>query len=417
MKILLKNATIIDSKSPFNFSKKDILLNNGLIQSISENIIDNDAQKIVKDNLHVSLGWFDPSVCFGEPGFEERETIENGLRTAGLSGFTRIGLNPNTNPVIDNIAGVKNLIQSSIHSPTKIHPIATFSKKQKGEELAELNDLNRNGAIGFFDYKKSIINSNLLKIGLQYSQKFNGIIFSYPFDRQFGLNGLINEGITSTRLGLKGIPKLSEIIQIKRVIEILKYAGGNLLIPFLSTKESVDLIRKAKKNGLSIFSTVSIMHLLFSDSLIEDFDENFKFFPPLRTKEDSESLKKGLIDGTIDMVTSMHEPINKELKKLPFVDSSAGSIGLEVLFGVLGRLFPIEKTIQILTRGPKCFNLDSPEINEGYKANLTLFCPDTNWIFTSSSIKSKSKNCAFINQELCGKVYGVLNDNKLLIEE
>ncbi len=415
MDILIKNATIVDSSHNLHFLTKDILIINGVIKEIDDKINVNDIDIISKKNLHISTGWFDPSVCFGEPGYEERETITNGLKTAGLSGFTQIGLNPNTNPIIDNILGVNNLINFSEKTPTKIRPVSALTIDQNGRQLVELSILKSNGAIGFGDYKKPIINSNLLKIALKYSQKFNGLIFSYPNDINIVGNGIVNEGIVSAKIGLPGIPKLSEIIQIQRDIEILKYSGGSLLIPYVTTSEGVELIRNAKKHGLNIYSTTSIMHLLFSDNKIEDFDATYKFFPPLRSKSDSSSLREGLIDGTIDMATSMHEPVNKELKNLSFINSLDGSIGLEAVFGVLCKLFPLEKVIQILTRGRRCFNLEKETIKVGSIANITLFDPDINWTFSNSSIKSKSKNCAFINEKMQGKVYGVINDNKILL--
>jgi len=415
MDILIKNATIVDSTTKLHFLKKDILIVNGIIKSIEDVIDQTDINIISKKNLHVSPGWFDPSVCFGEPGYEERETISNGLNTAGLSGFTRIGLNPNTNPIIDNILGVSNLINYSEKSPTKIHPISSLTINQKGKRLVELSTLNSNGAIGFGDYKKPIKDSNLLKIALKYSQIFNGIIFSYPNDINLSKKGIVNEGIISVKNGLPGIPKLSEIVQIQRDIQILKYSGGSLLIPYITTAESVDLIRNAKKQGLNIYSTASIMHLFFSENEIENFDPIFKIFPPLRSKNDSLSLREGLIDGTIDMVTSMHEPINKELKNLSFINSVDGSVGLEVVFGILGKLFPLDKVIQILTRGVNCFNIEKNPLKVGSIANITLFSPDIKWTFNQSSINSKSKNCAFIDQEMQGKVYGIINDNKILL--
>ncbi|MDG2397432.1 MAG: dihydroorotase [Flavobacteriaceae bacterium] len=416
MRILIKNATIIDSKSPFNFSKKDILIIDGVITSISDSIKDNNAKIISKKNLHISKGWFDSSVCFGEPGFEERETIDNGLKTAALSGFTSICVNPNTNPLVDTIASVNYLKNASNSSPTKIFPISTFTKNQDGTNLCELNELHKNGAIGHFDYKSPIRNSNLLKIGLKYSKIFNGLIFSYPFDKSFNSSDEINEGEQSTNLGLQGIPKISETIQIKRDLEILKYTKGKLLIPFISCKESVDLIRNAKKENLEIYCSTPIMHLIFTDSNINDFDNQFKFTPPLRTEDDRESLKQGLIEGTIDMIASMHEPINKEIKDLEFVNSMPGSISLESMFGILNTLFPLEKTIELLTRSAKCFNINFPSITEGIKANITLFSPENDSFFSDSAIISSSKNSSFLNQKITGEVYGVINDNKFLIK-
>lgn len=416
MDLLLKNVTIVDSKSSLNFQKRDILIVNGIIKKVSKKIKINDINTIEKENLHVSNGWFDSSVCFGEPGYEERETIENGLNTAALSGFTGVSLNPNTHPLSDSIASISHLINSSINHPTKIHPISCLTINQEGKKMCELFDLHNHGAIGHFDYKIPIKDSGLLETALKYSQRFDGIIFSFPHDNTFNGNNSINESKSSSKIGIKGIPRISEIIQVKRDLEILKYTGGKLFIPYITCKESVELIKNAKDEGLNIKCSTPIMHLVYDDSEIENFNENYKFIPPLRSKDDINFLKSGIIDGTIDMVCSMHEPINSELKDIEFINSAPGSISLEATFGILSKIFPLEKVIELLTKGYEYFLKKKNSINENNVANLTLFFPDIESEFNESKILSKSKNCVFLNRKINGEVHGIINDKKILIK-
>jgi len=410
MKILLKNATFIDPKSTFHFSSKDILIQDGIISEIDNEIIDDEAKIISYSNLHISRGWFDSSVCFGEPGYEERETLKNGLKTAGLSGFSQIALNPNTNPITDNQTAVGYLKNAAVKSATQIYPIASFSKNQEGKQLTELYDLKQNGAIAFGDFKKPIKNTELFKIALLYAQRFKGLIISYPSDSSLGNNGGVHEGVVSTQNGMLGSPALSEVLQVQRDIAVLEYTGGNLHIPYLSCSQSLELIRKAKKQGLNISCSVALANLLFTEDQLNDFNTSFKLDPPLRTETDRTALRQGLIDGTIDLVTSNHEPLNIELKHLEFEYAATGTVGLEAMFGVLSTLFPIEKVISILTKGKKIFDIENSPIEVGQKANITLFNPNGNGTFKEEHIFSTSKNCAFIDSPTQGVVYGVINN-------
>ena len=410
MKILLKNATFIDPNSTFHFSSKDILIIDGIISAIEDEITNDEAKIISYSNLHVSRGWFDSSVCFGEPGYEERETLKNGLKTAGLSGFSQIAINPNTNPTTDNQTAVSYLKSAASQSATQIYPIASFSKNQEGKQLTELYDLKQNGAVAFGDFKKPIKNTELLKIALLYAQRFSGLIVSHPSDNSFGNNGGVHEGRISTKNGMSGSPTLSEILQVQRDIAVLEYTGGHLHIPFISSSQSLELIRKAKKQGLNISCSVALANLSFTEEQLNDFDTSYKLDPPLRTENDQTALRQGLIDGTIDMVTSNHEPLNLELKHLEFEYAATGTIGLEAMFGVLSTLFPIEKVISILTKGKEKFNIENNPIEIGQKANITLFNPTGNDTFKEEHIISTSKNCAFINSTIQGKVYGVINN-------
>ena len=416
MKILLQKATLIDSKQAFHYSTKDILITNGIITAIEDEIIDETAEIISYPNLHISRGWFDSSVCFGEPGYEERETLENGLKTAGLSGFTQIAINPNTNPIADNQSTVCYLKNAGNKTATQILPIASFSKNQEGKRVTELYDLKQNGAVAFGDYKKAIKNAELLKIALQYAQRFDGLLISHPTDTSIGSQGGVHEGDVSTRIGLSGTPTLSEILQIQRDLAVLEYSGGKLHIPFLSSAAAVELIRKAKKQGQQISCSVALANLVFTEEELSDFNTHFKLDPPLRTDADRTALRQGVIDGTIDMVTSNHEPLNVELKHLEFEYAATGTIGLEAMFGVLCTLFPLEKVIVILTKGKTRFGIENQAIEVGQQANLSLFNPSGNGTLKEEQILSSSKNCAFLNSPTQGTVYGTINNTQTTLK-
>lgn len=417
MKILLKSATIVDPASKHHLEKRDILIENGKIITISKTIDTPERTRLVDlPNLHVSTGWFDSSVSFGEPGYEERETIENGLEVAARSGFSSVVLNTNTNPVADTKGIIKFIKSKSDFHAVDLYPNGALTVGSKGVDLAELYDMQQEGAISFYDHKKPVSNSNLLKIALQYCQNFDGLVQSFPLETLIAGNGMVHEGYNSTKLGLKGIPSFAETLQIARDIAILEYTGGKLHIPTISTKESVDLIRKAKKEGLQISCSVALSNLVLTDEMLQAFDSNYKLIPPIREAEDIEALIEGLKDGTIDGVTSDHNPLDIERKKLEFHHADYGTIGLECCFGALNNILGMEKTIKSLTGLKSVFSIEESIIEEGENANLTLFDPDSVWEFTEQDILSTSKNTALLNRELRGKAYGIYNNGILKID-
>ena len=417
MNVLLKSAVIVDpSNQKLHNKKRDILIQDGIIKAIAAKVTPQSRTKTVElPNLHVSKGWFDSSVSFGEPGFEERETISNGLEVAARSGFTDIVLNPNTNPVPDSSGDIVFLKNQSKEHATRLHPLGTMTVKSKGEELAELFDMKNAGAVGFYDFKQAVANSNLLKIALQYAQVFDGLILSFPMDDNIAGKGVVNEGNVSTTLGLKGIPALSEELQIARDLFILEYTEGALHLPTISTAKSVRLISDAKKKGLNVSCSVAIHNLWFTDEILEGFDSNTKVLPPLRSRNDLAALRKALKDGIVDLVTSDHTPVDIEEKRVEFDNAAYGTIGLETAFGVLNQIYDVSSTIEILTRGHKRFGLSEPEIKEGSSASLTLFDPDSQSVFSDEDIGSTSRNSMFIDQPLKGKVYGIFTADQLII--
>lgn len=416
MNILLKSAKIIDSANKeFHLKKRDIYIKDGIIENMAPNLdVPEETQVVHHKNLHLSIGWFDSGVSFGEPGYEERETIANGLFTAARSGYTDIVLNPNTNPLPDSSPDIIFLKNASRSNATHLHPLGTLTIKSEGEALAELYDMKNAGAVGYYDYKRPLSNSNLLKVALQYAQNFNGLVQSFPLDRQIAGKGIVNEGEVSTKLGLKGIPHLAEELNLTRDLFILEYTGGRLHVPTISTANSVRLIAAAKKKGLDVSCSVAIHNLCLTDEALESFDSRFKLMPPLRTKKDSKALIKGLLDGAIDFVTTDHRPMDIELKRVEFDNASYGTIGLESAFGALNGIFDLETTISLLTKGRERYGIKTPTIKIGEPAALTLFDPDGEYIFGEEHIRSSSTNSCFLGHKMKGKVYGIVSNNQLI---
>ena len=416
MKLIIREAKIIDLKSPFHNQIVDVKINDGSIEKIGINLPKERGFEDIKlENLHLSEGWFDSSVSLGEPGFEDRETIANGLNVAAKSGFTAIALQPNSYPIIDNQSQINFAKNKATGFATELFPIGAFTKESEGKDMSELFDMKNAGAVAFGDYNKNTDNANLLKIGLQYVQDFDGLLIAFCQDATIKGNGVANEGVVSTRLGLKGIPNLAEELQLSRNLFLLEYTGGKMHIPTISTAKSVELIRNAKAKGLKISCSVAVHNLVLTDEKLDGFDTRFKVSPPLRTEADRKALITGVLDNTIDMITSDHNPIDIEHKKMEFDGAKNGTIGLETAFGALTKVLRLEKVIEKLTSGKKRFGIENSSIKEGAIANITLFNPNDSWTFNKENILSKSKNSAFIGQEMKGKVYGIYNQGKLVL--
>lgn len=416
MKILIREAKIIDPKSPFHQQIVDVKISDGIIEQIGKNIPNAPEYKeISNSNLHLSQGWMDSSVSLGEPGYEDRETISNGLQVAAKSGFTAVALQPNSFPIIDNQSQIHFVKQKAAQSATDLYPIGALTKNSEGTDLAELFDMKNAGAIAFGDYGKSLTNANLLKIGLQYVQDFDGLVLAFCQDEKIKGSGVVNEGIVSTRLGLKGIPNLAEELIVARNLFLLEYTGGKLHIPTISTAKSVELIREAKAKGLQVSCSVAVSNLVLTDEKLDGFDTRFKLSPPLRTNEDRLALLAGVNDNTIDMITSDHNPMDIEHKKMEFDGAKNGSIGLESAFGALLTVLPVETIVAKLTNAKSVFKVAHSEIAEGKTANISLFSTDGEWVFAKENILSKSKNSAFLGTKMKGKVIGIYN-NKTFIE-
>lgn len=414
--VILKQVKIIDASSPFHNQVMDIKIENGTITQIEKEITATSGFEVVNiPNLHVSKGWMDSSVSFGEPGYEDRETIENGLKVAAKSGFTAVLLQPNSNPIIDNQSQIRFVIDKAKGNATTLYPIGALTKGSEGNELAELYDMQNAGAIAFGDYKKALQNANLQKIALQYVQDFNGMLIAFCLDSTLKGNGIANEGAISTKLGLKGIPALAEELHVARNLFLLEYTGGKMHIPTISTQGSIKLIKEAKAKGLQVSCSVAVHNLVLNDEILMGFDSRYKVLPPLREEATRKALIAAVLDGTIDCITSDHNPLDIEHKKLEFDLAKDGTIGLESAFGALLTILPLEVIIEKLIASKLIFNTKNNSINLNEIADLSLFVPDGNWVFQKENIGSKSKNSAFLGQQMKGKVIGIYNNRKLIL--
>jgi len=420
MKILIKKATILDPNSKHHQLEKDILIGNGLILSIQDSIIDAEAETVESGNLHISQGWTDLNARFGEPGHEYKEDLDSGMNSAAQGGFTHVALMPSTEPCIQTKSDVSYLLHQTAHNIVDVHPLGALTENRKGEQITEMYDMHQNGAIAFSDDKRSIANASLMKIALLYAKNFNGLIMSYSSEAKTSDKGQMNEGLTSTKLGLKGIPALAEELQVARDIQLCEYTEAKIHFSTISTAQSVNLIREAKAKGLNITADTSSYHLYLNDKELESFDSNLKVKPPLRSTKDIEALKQGLKDGTIDAICSDHYPQNIENKKCEFNIADFGMINLETSFAVANTaLQTINNTaliIEKLTSKPRAIlGLDSPAIEEGNLADLTLFDPKLKWTYLEKNICSKSKNTPLIGKEFTGKAIAIVNNGQLSI--
>ena len=409
---LIKNANIIDPNSPNNGDVVDILIKKGLIVEIGKNLDHATAKIIEATNLQVSPGWLDIGAQVGEPGFEHREDLQTVTSAAAAGGYTALACFPNTNPAIHSKSEVNFLKNHS--KLVDFHPIGALSRDCAGENLAEVYDMAANGAVAFSDGAKSITSSGLMKRGLEYLKGINGLVINHPNDTSLSKNGQLHEGEVSTKLGMKGIPALSETLMLKRDLDLLAYTNSRLHVHNISTAESVKLIKNAKAKGLQVTASVSIMHLIYNHTAVENFDSNYKLSPPLRDKSDVKALCKGIKDGIIDVVNSNHTPLEIEAKKLEFSYADVGIIGLETTFPLLnthlGKQLDTDAIINLLAIQPRIIlDLPIPSISKNTKANLTLFQPKQAWTFTKKDIQSKSKNTPFVGQQFTGKVLGVIN--------
>jgi dihydroorotase len=419
MKVLIKNVTVFSPSSPFHGQNKSIFIDNGIIAKI-DNELSIAADKIIDvKGVTVSIGWMDCFANFCDPGLEFKETLESGSNAAAAGGFTEVMLIPNTQPVVYNKSQVEYLIQKSKPLPVTIHPIAAITKNAEGKELSEMFDMFNSGAVAFSDGTNPVQSSGILQKALEYILPVDGTIIQLPEDKSIGAHGLMNEGAFSTKLGLQGKPALSEELMIARDIEILRYTNSKIHFTGISTQKSMELIASAKKENLRVSCSVTPYHLFFCDEDLSDYNTNLKVNPPLRTKKDRDALREGIKNGIIDFIASHHQPQDWDQKVCEFQYAKNGMETLESVFGA-AQISGVntETFLQMQTENIRnVFNLPVPSITEGEKANLTLFLPEEEYIFQEENIFSKSKNNAFIDKKLKGKVIGIINKDKLFLSE
>ena len=416
MKLLIKQAKIICSNTTLHGEIKDIFIEDGVIKNISD-YLDVQADKVIaSENLHVSMGWMDVFAQFSDPGFEYRESLESGIAAAAAGGFTNVMIAPNTNPTLSSKTQIEYIVQKSSSYAVTIHPIGSITKNAEGKELTEMYDMHQSGAIAFSDGKNSLQNAGIMIKALQYVLANQSVIIQIPDDKSIAANGLINEGIISTQLGLPGKPAIAEELMISRDIELAKYTNSKLHITGVSTRRSIEIINEAKQLGVNVTASATPYHAYFCDEDLIDYNTNLKVNPPLRTHNDMLSVKEAIAEGVINCIASHHTPLHSDEKNCEFEYAKFGMIGLENVFGVLNGISKnVDTLINQLTTNPRnIFGLPIPKIAEGEMASLTVFDPTIEYTFEQTNIKSKSANNPFVGKKLTGKVLGIINNNKTI---
>lgn len=414
MDILIKDAEIIDDRSPLHKQKKNIFISGGFIKSISDQI--SPADTIVEGaGLQVSIGWFDMRSFFGDPGYEYKEDLDSGCRAAAAGGFTDVALLPNSKPVVQSKNAISYLKSHNYRSLTQIHPIGAATIDLKGEDITEMIDMKHAGAVAFSDGFKPIWNTDILLKSLLYLKNLDALLIQKPEDKWLNMLGMMNESAASAGLGLKGMPAIAEAVAIERDLRILEYCGGRLHFANISTARAVDLVRNAKKRGLQVTCDIAAHQLSFTDDDLSGFDSNLKVNPPFRGQRDILELKKGLQDGTIDAIVTSHNPQDEESKMVEFDMAEFGIIGLQTAFPLINNLadeMDMSLLIRKITVVPrKLFGLPVPEIKEGAPASLTVFSPDAEWVFDKHNNYSRSANSPFLGKTLRGKAVATINND------
>jgi dihydroorotase len=417
MSILIKQAKVICPSSQWHNHIVDILIEGGYITEIKKNIKITSSIKIIEaEGLHVSTGWLDMQAVSGDPGFEHIENLETLIESAASGGFTGICVHSNNNPQLHSKSQIDYILNTTKNKVVDVFPLGTVTQDAKGVDISEMNDMKLTGAIAFSDYKHSIAHAGVLMRALQYATNIDSLIITHCNDKTISAGGQMNESETSTALGLKGIPALAEEIMLERAISILEYTAAKIHIATISTKKSVELIKKAKSSGLKITCGVAAINLLLEDSCLKDFDTNYKLEPPLRTKKDIQALRLGIENKTIDVIVSDHSPQDTECKDLEFDLANVGIINLQTAFNCAFEALKeknIEAIIANLSTNPRLIlGLKNIEIKEKQEANLTLFTLHDNFILTQKNNTSKSKNSPFFDKKLSGKVLGIVNGTK-----
>jgi len=424
MKKLLKGARVIDPSQNMD-AFVDILIVDGRIAEIKQNLDVSDAMIVDLSGMTVTPGLIDMHVHFRDPGYEYKEDIESGSMSAAAGGFTAVACMPNTNPPIDNSALIEYVkAKASKVGKTKVLPIGCVSKGQKGEEIAEMGDMARSGAVAFSDDGRPVASSSLMRKALVYAAMFDRVIIDHCEDTTLFEGGQINEGQVSTLLGLGGIPKACEEIMVARDILLARELKTPVHIAHISTKGSVELVRWAKREGVRVTCEVTPHHLTLTEERVLDYDTNAKVNPPLRTQEDIDALLEGLIDGTIDAIATDHAPHHIDEKDVEFDKAAFGLVGLETALGVVLTNVVRKKGVSLytvvekMTAGPaKILGLDMGTLKVGSRADITVIDLDREWTVDKDKFFSKGRNTPFHGYKLKGKAIMTMVDGNIVYSE
>lgn len=424
MKIILKNVKLLNPEQKLNQSA-DLLISNGVISKIGSLGSEDTKNAKVFDlsNKYVVPGLFDMHVHLREPGREDEETVITGSNSAAAGGFTGLACMPNTSPAIDSAEIVGFIKEKCKNHLVDVYPVGAVTMDRKGESLSPMAELNEAGAVAFSDDGDVVKNARILRLAFEYASMYGLPIIEHCEDESLA-GGAMNEGITSTFLGLPPMPSIAEELVVMRDIMMAEYTDGKIHIAHISTKNSVEMVRQAKKRGVKVTSEVTPHHFSLTEEALKSYDTNTKMNPPLRTRADVEAVLEGLKDGTIDAIASDHAPHSIEEKEMEFIYAPNGIVGLETQLGLAlsellhKKVLSLEEIVEKMAINPRrILNIPVPKIAEGEAANLTIIDPEMIWTVDVKAFKSKSKNSPFDKRLLTGKALGVINKGKMYFED
>jgi dihydroorotase len=418
MHLLIRQARVVAPRTEFHDQVIDVLIEDGIIKQIGKDIKSKDAQVLEGEGLHISPGFTDIFADYREPGYEHKETIASGLKTAASGGFTNVFVVPGTNPTVSSKSGVQYLLQKAAGNVVSLHPLGATTNNIEGKVLAEMLDMHSNGAIAFTDGWKPVQNANLMLKALEYVKAFDGTLIQIPADAALSEGGLMHEGPVSTKLGMAGIPTLAETVFLNRDIELLRYTGSRLHVTGVSSAAGVEMIRKAKAEGLNITCSVTPYHLALNDEILNTYNSLYKVSPPIRSEADRQALIAGLKDGTIDVITSHHRPQEWDAKAKEFEYASDGMNVQQVAFGIaykaVGDNVPLERLVDAIAVRPReIFGLEVAAFGNEAKADLTVFSTGGNWSFEKGDNNSISANNPFIGETFSSTIIGIINNGQV----
>jgi dihydroorotase len=414
MKILIKDGRIIDPSQGMD-EVRNLFIEDGKVKGYpldtEELEKDSNAQIIAASGKIVSPGFIDMHVHLREPGFEHKETIRTGCAAAAVGGFTSVVCMPNTKPVNDNASVTEYiLLKARTEGIVNVFPVGAITKGQKGETLAEIGEMWEAGCVAVSDDGRPVMNSRVMRYAMEYAKAFGIPIVSHAEDLNLSLGGVMNEGFTSSMLGLRGIPSASEEVIVARDITLAELTGAHLHIAHVSTSGSVRLIRDAKRRGANVTAEGTPHHFTLTDKAAVGYDTNVKVNPPLRSQEDVEAIREGLKDGTIDVIATDHAPHTEDEKKVEFDLAPFGISGLETALPLALKLvedavLTLPETIRKLTFIPaQIIKSDRGTLKVGATADVVVFDPNRIVTVDREKFRSKGKNTPFHGWKLSGCV-------------
>lgn len=422
MSLIIKNVIVVNAEG-ISKSPVDVLIEKGIITRVAPAIKSEAAKTLDAAGKMALPGFIDLHAHLREPGREDKETIETGSRAAAKGGFTTVFCMPNTNPVIDNAMIVEAIVKEAKRvGLVNVIPVGAITKGQKDEELVDMFELKAAGCLCLTDDGKSVHNPQTMRLALDYARMTGLLLMQHCQDPLLSAGGVMNEGLVSTLLGMKGDPVIAETVVIARDIELARYLKTKMHFQHVSARRSVELIRRAKKEGVAITAEVTPHHFSLTDEEVKSFDPNTKVNPPLRTADDVAALKDGLKDGTLDCIATDHAPHTKEDKEVGFDLAPPGMIGFETAFSLAVTELVLPGTLTWPQLAEKMSSaparvvglVKKGRIAEGYDGDITLIDPKKMWEVKREDFVSKSQNSPFVGRKLQGAVEATVYAGKIV---